>query len=82
MSPRSKRTGSHTTPTPTTKRTIPAGVWVRFAILGALWLYLCGLLLVRSAHGLTVRTLFIMVASAIVIFVPMYKKYIRNGKHS
>lgn len=64
--------------TESSKRTIPAGVWVRFAILAALWLFMVGLLLgTRRIDGFLVLTI---IFSAIIVFVPMYKKYIR-GKH-
>ncbi|MDE5972723.1 MAG: hypothetical protein K2G94_08275 [Muribaculaceae bacterium] len=69
--PNSKKTGQP-------KRTTPAGVWVRFAIIGALWLWLCGMVLV--SRPLTLWTLFVIAASGIVVFVPLYKKYVRDGK--
>jgi hypothetical protein len=68
---------ANTSQTPPTKRTIPGGVWVRFAILGALWLYMCGLLI--ATRQLSFWLLFVIIASGIIIFVPMYKKYIRNA---
>jgi 4-hydroxybenzoate polyprenyltransferase len=63
---------------PTTKRTIPAGVWVRFAIIGLLWLLLVGMVVARSQMNFF--TLFAIVASAIVVFVPLYKKYVSNDE--
>ena len=51
-------------------------VIVRFVILGLLWL---GLVCYIVAHTrMTLYTVFVIVASAIIIFVPMYKKYIRK----
>ena len=40
------------------------GTIARFVVLGVLWL--------------TLYTVFVIVASAIIIFVPMYKKYIKK----
>lgn len=51
-------------------------VILRFAILGLLWLGLVGYILVHST--LTPYVVFVIVASAIIVFVPMYKKYIRK----
>lgn len=51
---------------------------IRFAILGLLWLGLVATIIVRSAR-ITAYTVFVIIASAIIIFVPMYKKYVKNG---
>ncbi len=51
-------------------------VIVRFVILGLLWLGLVGYILAHSQF--TLYTLFVIVASAIIIFVPMYKKYVKR----
>lgn len=48
----------------------------RFVILGVLWMGLVGYIL--SHAQITLYTLFVIVASAIIIFVPMYKKYVRK----
>ena len=57
-----------------TPRIMNTSVIVRFVILGLLWL-LCYIV----AHTrMTLYTVFVIVASAIIIFVPMYKKYIRK----
>ena len=45
----------------------------RLVIIGLLWLALCVLLIIRG--GLTAWNLFVIVASGIVIFVPLIKKY-------
>lgn len=52
---------------------------IRFVILGLLWLALVGMILVRTPK-VTLYTLFVIVASAIIIFVPVYKKYVKNGE--
>lgn len=49
----------------------------RFIVLGLLWLALVGTILVRTPK-ITLYTLFVIVASAIIIFVPVYKKYVKN----
>lgn len=51
-------------------------VILRFLILGLLWLGLVGYILAHTKF--TLYILFIIVASAIVIFVPMYKKYVKK----
>ncbi|WP_304637979.1 hypothetical protein [uncultured Muribaculum sp.] len=52
----------------------------RFTCLALLWLFLCYLMI--SARGFSAWTMFIIIVSGIVVFVPIYKKYIRdsNGK--
>lgn len=51
---------------------------LRFGILGILWL---GLVLFILTHAqVTLYTLFVCAASWIIIFVPMYKKYVKNNK--
>lgn len=52
---------------------------LRLIFITLLWLVLCYMLVVTS-KPLTLRTLFIIVASGIVVFVPLYKKYVRNNK--
>lgn len=51
-------------------------VIIRFIILGLLWLGLAGYILTHAQIKL--YTIFVIFASAIIIFVPMYKKYIRK----
>lgn len=51
-------------------------VIVRFTIIGLLWAGLVFVILSRA--GITAYNLFVVFASAIIIFVPMYKKYVRN----
>lgn len=43
--------------------------------LGLLWLWLCWTLI--STGGLTGKNIFVIIASGIIIFVPLYKKYIK-----
>lgn len=54
-------------------------VIARFAIIGVIWAVFCGMLLVRTPR-ITLYTIFVIVASGIVVFVPMYKKYVKNDK--
>lgn len=51
-------------------------VILRFVVLGLLWLGLAGYILTHAQ--ITLYTIFVLIASAIIIFVPMYKKYIRK----
>lgn len=53
-------------------------VIIRFVILGVLWLAVVALLL--STRPLTPYLALVIVASAIIVFVPMYKKYVKNDK--
>ena len=52
-------------------------VIVRFAVLGLLWLLLVAWI-VAGTPRFTASTAFVIVASAIIIFVPMYKKYVKK----
>lgn len=52
---------------------------IRFGIVGLLWLGLCYLLVSRMRE-VTLVNLFPIIASGIIIFVPMYKKYIKKGQ--
>ncbi|MBP5560704.1 MAG: hypothetical protein J6X70_02740 [Muribaculaceae bacterium] len=53
------------------------GQWIRGACIVGLWLFLVYILLsrVERIDGMVV---FAIVASAIIVFVPLYKKYIRK----
>lgn len=51
---------------------------LRFGILGILWALLVVYILLHSKISL--YTIFIIFASAIIIFVPVYKKYVKNNK--
>lgn len=58
-------------------------VVLRFLIIGLIWAGACGVLLSRMiAEGTAINlmTLFPIIASGIIVFVPLYKKYIRNDK--
>ena len=59
-----------------------AATIVRFVIIGLLWLGTCVWYVVRiNAAGtpLTLMSLFPVIASAFIVFVPLYKKYVKNG---
>lgn len=51
---------------------------IRFACILALWLLLCYVYI--KAQPLTLWSLFWLVASGIIVFVPLYKKYVRKTK--
>ena len=53
-----------------------ASVILRFVILGLLWLGLVGYLLTHTKFTFYIG--FVIVASAIIVFVPMYKKYVKK----
>ena len=53
------------------------GKWIRFACIMGLWLFLVYLLLTRAAR-VDFMVIFTVVASGIIVFVPLYKKYIRK----
>lgn len=53
-----------------------------FVALFLLWLFFVGWLLSKYQQTntlITLRSLFPIVASAIIIFVPLYKKYVKNS---
>ena len=64
---------------PSSFSSIPAGAWVRLGCITILWLLLCYLLL--STRPLTLWLIFTIIASGIIVFVPLYKKYVRNAKN-
>lgn len=51
---------------------------IRFVILGIIWLGLVVYILLNST--ITLYTIFVCIASWIIIFVPMYKKYVKKQK--
>ena len=55
-------------------------VIIRFIILGLLWLLLVWMM-VASTKEFTPYMAFVIVASAVIIFVPVYKKYVKNDKN-
>lgn len=52
--------------------------WFRLMCIVVLWLLICWF--VVAYQPFTLRVAFIVVASGIVVFVPLYKKYKRNGR--
>lgn len=50
---------------------------IRLGFIVALWLVLCVLLLTRASR-IDFYVIFTIVASGIIIFVPLYKKYKRT----
>lgn len=52
---------------------------IRLSFITLLWLVLCWLL-IKSTPVINLQTVFVIVASAIIVFVPIYKKYKRNEK--
>lgn len=49
----------------------------RLTCLALLWLLLCYLMI--AGRGFTAWTLFVIIVSGGVVFIPLYKKYIRDG---
>lgn len=58
---------------------IATGAWIRLGCIAALWVLLCYLLL--STRPITLWLIFTITASGIIVFVPLYKKYVRNAKN-
>ena len=54
-------------------------VIIRFVLLFVAWAATVGIL-VASTPRFTPYLAFVIVASAIIVFVPVYKKYVRNDK--
>lgn len=52
------------------------GIIIRFGFIVVLWLILCYLVLKSDALGF--MKLFCIIASGIIIFVPLYKKHIKK----
>ena len=52
---------------------------IRFGFIVVLWLVLCYMLLTRATK-IDIMVIFTIIASGIIIFVPLYKKYIRRKK--
>lgn len=50
----------------------------RMVCVALLWAVLCYLLIM--SQPVTLKTIFWIIASGIIVFVPLYKKYFRNGK--
>lgn len=47
------------------------------SILALVWLWLCWAIVARGG-GFTLKNIFLIVASGIIIFVPLWKKYVRK----
>ena len=52
---------------------------IRFSFIALLWLALCWLL-IKTTPVINLLTIFELAVSFIIVFVPLYKKYKRNGK--
>lgn len=59
---------------------LSGAVIARFVILGLLWAGLCGYIILHT-RPFTLYTAFVLVASGIIIFVPLYKKYVKNASN-
>ena len=53
------------------------GNMIRFVCILLLWVGLCWMLLSRAAK-IDFMVIFTIVASGIIVFVPLYKKYVRK----
>lgn len=58
---------------------MPTSYKIRFVFLAALWLMLC--YLVIASQPFTPWVAFVIVASGIVVWAPLYKKYIKNDNN-
>ncbi|MDE6810363.1 MAG: hypothetical protein K2J42_09805 [Muribaculaceae bacterium] len=52
----------------------------RFSCITLLWLLLCWMV-IASTPKITFMTIFVIIASGIIVFVPLYKKYLKNGRN-
>ena len=55
------------------------GKVIGFALLALLWIWLV-ITLVISGGGFTFKNIFLIIASGIIIFVPLWKRYIRGNQ--
>ena len=53
---------------------------IRFGFIAVLWLALC--YLVIASQPFTLWVAFIVICSGIVVWVPLYKKYVKNVKRN
>lgn len=53
---------------------------IGFSILALLWFWLSRAIVVQGG-GFTLKNIFLIVASAIIIFVPLWKKYVRQDNN-
>lgn len=51
---------------------------VRLSCLSIAWIMLCYLMI--SSRGLTPWSIFVIIISGGIVFIPLYKKYFGNGK--
>ena len=51
----------------------------RFSCIAILWVLLCVVLVMSQPF--TLRVAFVIIASGIVVFVPLYKRYIKNDNN-
>lgn len=56
-----------------------ASVTIGMALLAAVWIWLVWILL--SAGGFTLKNIIIVVMTAIIIFVPLWKKYFKGPQN-
>lgn len=54
------------------------GKIIQFICLTVLWIFLCYLLI--QGRGVTGMTIFTIIISGLIVYIPLYKKYIRNKK--
>ncbi len=53
---------------------------IGFSVLALVWLWLCRTLIAYGG-GSNMKNIFLIVASGIIIFVPLWKKYIRRDNN-
>lgn len=58
------------------RKSMEKQVIFRFVTIGLLWLGVVGYLLTHARPSLYLA--FVVIASAIIVFVPMYKKYVKK----
>lgn len=61
-----------------TDEAMKTSVIIRFAVVALLWLWLVGMILTRTRQ-VTLFLIFMLIASGIIVFVPMYKKYVKKN---
>lgn len=59
-------------------RSLTMGEKIRIGCITTLWVLLCYLLV--TTRPITLWLLFVIAASGIIVFVPLYKKYYKNGE--
>ena len=55
------------------------GKIIGFGLITLLWIWLCSAL-IMSGGGLTFKNFFLIIASGIIIFVPIWKRYFRANQ--